>query len=142
LKFILASASPRRAQLLSDAGYVFEIEPADIDEKEIPYSSPSEFAQRLAVLKAEAIAAKHPDDVVLAADTIVTLGDMVLGKPDDVAHARQMLQLLSGTTQVVITGVCVMQKSAAFQQSGRVMTAVRMDTLRPEQIDKYLASNE
>lgn len=142
MKLILASASPRRAQLLSDAGYVFDIEPADIDEDGVPYAYPSDFVQKVAALKAEGIAAKRPDDVILAADTIVTLGDTILGKPKDLEHAREMLQLLSGTTQVVITGVCVMRKAAQVQSINRIMTAVRMDVLSAEQIDTYLASGE
>lgn len=142
MKLILASASPRRAHLLDQAGYRFDIEPADIDESTVPFTSPSEYAQRLAVLKAETIATSCPDDVILAADTIVALGERVLGKPTDANHAREMLQLLSGTTQIVITGVCVMRKSAGFQLTTRVMSSVKMDALKPEQIEAYIATGE
>jgi septum formation protein len=142
MKLILASASPRRAELLSEAGYVFEIEPADIDESQISASSPSELAQRLAGTKADAVGSRFPDDVILAADTIVCLGEQVLGKPASADEAREMLQLLSGTTQVVITGLCVIRKSADYQQTIKVMSSVRMDTLTPDQIEKYLASGE
>lgn len=142
MKLILASASPRRAKLLSDAGFRFDVEPADINEQDVSTTSPSELAQRLAVQKAEVVAARFPDDVVLAADTIVCLGEQVLGKPANADEARNMLALLSGTTQVVITGVCVMRKSGDYQQTSRSLTAVRMDVLSPEQIDRYVASGD
>lgn len=142
MKLILASASPRRAQLLAEAGYQFEVLPAYINEEQVTASSPSELAQRLAVAKAEVIAVQNPDDLVLAADTVVCLGEQVLGKPTDAAHAARMLELLSGTTQIVITGICVMRKGANLQQSTRVMSAVRMDNLTREQIDQYIASGD
>ena len=142
MNLILASASPRRAKLLADAGYQFEVHPADINEQEINAPSPSELAQRLAMAKADAVATQYPDDVVLAADTIVCLGEQVMGKPADAAAAKKMLELLSGTTQIIITGVCIMRKSADLQQSYRVMSAVRMDNLTAEQIDQYIASGD
>ncbi len=142
MKLILASASPRRAKLLADAGYQFEVHPADIDEQQTTAPSPPELAQRLAMAKADAIAAQYPDDVVLAADTIVCFGEQVMGKPADAAQAKKMLELLSGTTQIIITGICVVRKSADLQQSTRVMSAVRMDNLTDEQIKQYVASGE
>jgi len=142
MKLILASASPRRAQLLAEAGYVFETVPADVDESQVPASPPSELAQRLAVAKAQAVADRFPDDVVLAADTIVCLGETVLGKPADADDARRMLNLLSGTTQVVITGVSVIRKAINYQQTHKAMSAVRMEVLTPEQIERYIASGE
>ena len=92
--------------------------------------------------KAEAVTAQYPDDVVLAADTIVCLGEQVMGKPADAADAKRMLELLSGTTQIIITGICVVRKSADLQQSSRVMSAVRMDNLTDEQIKQYVASGD
>ena len=142
MKLILASASPRRAQLLAEAGYVFEVCPAAIDENLATAGSPSELAQRLAMMKAESVADKFPDDVVLAADTIVCLGERILGKPANAADARHMLELLSGTTQIVITGVCIIRKSAELQHSTRVLSAVRMDVLTSKQIDDYVVSNQ
>ncbi len=142
MKLILASASPRRAKLLADAGYQFEVHPAEVDEQQITAPTPSELAQRLAVAKAQSIADRFPDDLVLAADTIVCLGEQVMGKPDDAAHARKMLELLSGTTQIIITGICLMRKSTELQQATRVMSAVRMDNLTPEQIKRYIASGD
>ena len=79
---------------------------------------------------------------LLAADTIVCLGEQVLGKPANAEEARNMLALLSGTTQIVITGVCVMRKTADYQQTAKALTAVRMDVLTPEQIERYVASGD
>ena len=104
MKLILASASPRRAELLTEAGYVFDVAPAEVDEQKVSAASPSELAQRLAALKAEAIAEKFPDDVVLGADTIVCLGEQVLGKPPDAQAAQKMLQFEIGRMPVVARG--------------------------------------
>jgi septum formation protein len=143
LKLILASASPRRQSLLRDANYEFEVDPAEVDESNYPASFlPSQVAVHLAEAKARAVSARHPDDVVLAADTVVAFGDQVLGKPTDGNHARRMLQLLSGTTHLVITGVCVAHRAANFFKSNRAMSAVRMRVLTPGEIERYVASNE
>jgi septum formation protein len=141
-RFILASASTRRQQLLRDAGYEFDVDPPDIDETTPPGLLPSKVALHLAETKAKAVAARHPDEVVLAADTVVAFGDQLLGKPDDAAHAKQMLQLLAGTTHLVITGVCVTRQSPAFFKSTRVMSAVKMRFLTPAEIDRYVESRE
>jgi septum formation protein len=142
MQLILASASPRRRQLLTDAGYDFAVEPADVDETPRPGLSPADVAQQLACAKAEVIAARHPDDVVLGADTLVCFGERILGKPADADDARRILSLLSGTTQVVITGICVARKSAGFSQSTRVLSAVRMRPLSRQQIEAYIATGE
>ena len=142
-RLILASASPRRQSLLRDAGYAFEVDPPDVDESAVPPGMlPSKVAQHLAEVKAKAVAARHADAVVLAADTVVAFGDTLLGKPADPAHARKMLQLLSGTTHIVITGVCVTNQSTGFFKSMRVMSAVKMRFLTPGEIERYVASNE
>jgi septum formation protein len=142
-RFILASASPRRQDLLRHAGYAFDIDPADVDEDDYPQGMlPTAIALRLAEAKARAVAARHPDDVVLAADTVVAFGDSPLGKPADPAHARQMLQLLSGTTHIVVTGVCVIRQAPEFVRAARAMSAVKMRFLTPGEIDRYIASNE
>jgi septum formation protein len=142
-RLILASSSPRRRELLREAGYAFEIDPADIDEEAVPPGmSPSDVARYLAETKAKVVAARHPDDVVLAADTVVTFGEKLLGKPKDAAEAKRMLQLLSGTTHLVITGVAVMHPAKQFTRITRVMSAVRMRMLSAAEIDRYVASNE
>ncbi len=141
LKLIVASASPRRQQLLRDAGYVFEIDVADIDENAYPPTlTPPQIAEHLAREKARVVAGRHPNDVVLAADTVVTFGDRVLGKPLDEADALRMLTLLAGTTHIVITGVAVVREGGVIIRSSRVMTAVRMRLLKPAELSTYLAS--
>lgn len=142
-RLILASASPRRQTLLRDAGYEFHVDPPDVDESAFPPGMlPSKVAVHLAELKAKAISQRHPDAVVLAADTVVAFGDLLLGKPDNAVHAKKMLQLLSGTTHIVITGVCVTNPPAGFFKSARAMSAVKMRPLRVGEIDRYVASNE
>ena len=141
-RFILASASPRRQSLLRDAGYDFDVDPADIDETPPPGLLPTKVALHLAEQKARAVSPRHPDDVVLAADTVVAFGDTLQGKPKDAADAKKMLQLLAGTTHLVITGVCVMRQSPPFFKSTRVMSAVKMRQLTPGEIDRYVESKE
>lgn len=109
---ILASQSPRRRELLSQAGFELDVRPADIDEARLPGESPVELVQRLAAGKAEAARASldaAPDDgLLVAADTIVWMGDEALGKPTDPADAARMLRELSGRTHHVSSGVCLM----------------------------------
>ncbi len=139
-RLILASASPRRQNLLREAGYAFEVDPADVDESNIPAGLlPAAIATYLAEVKAKAVAARHPESVVLAADTVVSFGDMPLGKPSDANAARRMIALLSGTTHIVITGVCVIHATANFTRTARSMSAVRMRVLTPTEIEKYVA---
>lgn len=143
-RLILASASPRRADLLREAGYVFDIESPQVDEENLPPNllMPSDVAKHLAERKAAAVSFRHPDAVVLGADTVVAFGDRILGKPADANDARQMLQLLAGTTHIVITGVAVMQADTSFNRSVRVMSAVRMRFLSVEEIERYVAGGD
>ncbi len=142
-RLILASASPRRLELLQEAGYAPVVEPSRIDEESFPKDMlPADLALRLAVEKAQAVAPRFPNDVVLAADTVVAFGDQILGKPIDEQHARWMLGLLAGTTHVIVTGVAVVCQAAAMQFSARVMSAVRMKSLTPSQIDRYVTTND
>jgi septum formation protein len=140
---ILASASPRRQQLLREAGYAFVVHPANVDEENYPRGTlPADLAQQLAVRKANAVAPQFPEDVVLAADTVVAFGDRPLGKPADATAALRMLDLLSGTTHIVITGVAVVRLAAKHSATARVMSAVRMRQLSPEEIARYVATND
>jgi len=141
--FILASASPRRQQLLREAGYQFDIVPANLDEAALAGDlGPSDTARTLALAKAEQVAPQFPDELVLAADTIVTFGEMVLGKAADADAARKMLRLLAGTTHLVITGVAAVRIADNFNRVTRVTTAVRMNPLTPQQIEAYIATNQ
>ena len=141
-RLILASASPRRQELLREAGYHFIVDPADIEESFPAGMLPSDVAKHLAEQKCKVIAERYSDAVVLAADTVVAFGDMVIGKPEDAAHARRMLQLLAGTTHLVITGVAVKHIDANFERLTRVMSAVRMRLLSAREIDRYVESGD
>ncbi|HTW95284.1 MAG TPA: Maf family protein [Tepidisphaeraceae bacterium] len=141
-RLILASASPRRQSLLQEAGFSFLIEPSGVSEEAAPNLYPIDLALHLAIAKADAVAAKFPDDVVLAADTVVAFGDRSLGKPADEEDARRMLRLLSGTTHVVITGVTVIRKSADHHALTHVMSAVRMKLLDEPAIARYIQGGD
>src|SRR5882672_5291343 len=141
-RLVLASASPRRQQLLREAGYEFAVFPANIDEDSYPTLMPLELARHLSFEKAKAVAGRFPQDVVLAADTVVAFGDRAMSKPEDLEDARRMLTLLSGTTHIVITGVTVMQKESEVRQTRVAMSAVRMRFLTRAEIDGYIASGD
>src|ERR1039458_1471598 len=108
MPLILASASPRRSELLRNAGIAFTVDPADVAEQPRPSEMPLDYAQRLASEKAWAVLARHPGDIVLGADTVVVIDEHLLEKPADRAAAARMLRLLSGRTHQVITGVCLL----------------------------------
>jgi septum formation protein len=140
---ILASASPRRRELLAQAGFSFEVIPTDVPEVRKPGENPIRFVTRLAREKAEAVAATHavaPDTLVLGADTIVVVDEQVLGKPQDAADAGRMLRLLSGQTHQVITGVCLAR--GRERQRAAEVTFVRFVTLSDQEIDGYIATGE
>src|SRR5437868_10218708 len=107
ISLVLASASPRRAELLRNAGIPFTVDVANISEEVAPGEGPVQHAERLAQEKAEVAARRNPGKIVLGADTIVVVDDQILGKPRDVQDAARMLRLLSGRTHEVITGVCL-----------------------------------
>jgi len=140
-KLILASTSPRRQNLLRDAGYEFAVVPPGIDEDDYPQTLlPAELAGFLARVKARSVAERYADNVVLAADTVVAFGDRILGKPEDADDARRTLLLLSGTTHVVVTGVAVAHHARKFAQERRVMSAVRMRMMSRNDVDRYVES--
>ena len=144
---VLASASPRRQQLLRDAGISFIVEPADIDETPLDGEPPRECAERLAREKALAIASAHAYDQILAADTVVAVDNLILGKPADAADAARMLRLLSGRTHSVITGVCLLSP-ATTQNTKRDLrvasetTLVTMSEISEQDIRAYIATGE
>jgi septum formation protein len=96
----------------------------------------------LALAKAQAVAVRFPEAVVLGADTLVTFGEQILGKPADAAEARAMLKLLAGTTHIVITGLAVIHRARGFECSTRVMSAVRMRALARPEIEQYVVSDQ
>ena len=140
MRLILASASPRRTDLLREAGYVFEIEPADVDESELAGEPPAAYVVRVAAMKARVVAARHPDAIVLAADTTVVLDGAMLAKPADDADAARMLGLLSGRTHDVLTGVVLVRTGR--ESSALVGTRVRFRPLTAAEIEWYVASGE
>jgi septum formation protein len=141
MRLILASASPRRAELLSSAGFEFDIVPADVDESLLPGEQPASYALRVAVAKATAAAGRVPEDgVILAADTVVVIGNRILGKPMDDSDARSMLRLLSGTVHTVLTAVVL--RAGAEQRSTVVVTRVHFRRLLDKEIDWYLETGE
>jgi septum formation protein len=142
-RLILASGSPRRQELLREAGYEFLVSPADIDESAYPPTlSPAEVSEHLALAKAREVSARFPDDVVLAADTVVALGNESLGKPAGAADARRLLSLLSGTTHEVITGVAVIRASKDLALHDRVASSVQMRRLSEAELEAYLATGD
>jgi septum formation protein len=141
---ILASASPRRRELLTQAGFEFQIHPADIPEDPFPNEDPIAYVTRLARQKAEAVynhlSPSEPNIIVLGADTTVTLDNHILGKPENPEDAARMLRLLSGRTHRVITGIALV--SAAQTQTAAEVTAVQFLTLSEEEIAAYIATGE
>ncbi len=139
-KIILASQSPRRAELLTAAGIAFEILAADVDETPLPREAPDGYVERLAVAKAQAVLALRPGAWVLGADTTVTIDGEILGKPVDNADARRMLRLLSGRAHLVHTGVALV--SARGIKSAVDTTRVWFEAMTDEDISWYVATGE
>ena len=140
MKFILASKSPRRREILADLGLEFEIITADTDES-CELTDPRAFVEELALRKGRAVADKLDDDtVIIASDTVVACGGEILGKPQDRADARRMLGMLSGTKHDVISGVALISKDKEAVASE--VTHVIFDTLSDSDKEIYLNSNE
>jgi septum formation protein len=139
-RLLLASASPRRRELLSAAGLEADVEAVDVDEAPVDGETPAAYVERVAGLKAAASALRHPDRAVLAADTTVTIDGELLGKPVDAAEAARMLRRLSGRTHEVLTAVVIAWRgSRAFHLE---RTAVTMRTLSQDDIAWYVDSGE
>jgi septum formation protein len=145
---VLASASPRRQELLRNAGISFTVQPADIIEAPLAGESPRDCAERLAREKALAVSLSRPRDYILGADTIVVVDDIILGKPRDRNDAFRMLRLLSGRTHVVITGVCLVAPGsgqgppASERQSASEATSVTMCEICDDEIRDYVVTGE
>src|SRR5579862_9282483 len=137
---ILASASPRRQELLRNAGIPFTVQPADIDETPLAGESPRACAERLAREKARAVHQHYPHDFVLGADTIVVVDDLILGKPRDAQDAARMLRMLSGRQHSVITGVCL--SSSPSEVVSSETTLVNMSGIMDDEIRDYVATGE
>jgi len=155
-RLVLASASPRRQELLRNAGIAFIVHPTNIPEVPHPAESGRDCAERLARKKARAVFHDHPDDFVLGADTVVIVDGEILGKPRDETDAMRMLRVLSGRTHEVITGVCLIGpplktenkklrtgfEDIRVEDTRSETTLVTMTTLTDEDIRRYIASGE
>lgn len=140
-RLLLASASPRRLDLLRAVGLEPEVRPADVDESILPGEDPHDAAERLARAKASAVAPSAPPGaVVLAADTIVVLDGVALGKPVDAADAARMLRALRGRAHDVVTGVALWRDGTLV--SGRETTEVVFAPMTDQEVDAYVASGE
>lgn len=146
-RFVLASASPRRLDLLAQIGVVPDaVDPADLDETALPRELPAQHALRLAAAKAESVAARHPGAFVLAADTVVACGRRILPKAESEAQARACLDLLSGRRHRVFGGVVLLAPGGAGGAPRRSERLVRTDVtftrLGPAEVEAYVASGE
>ena len=141
---ILASASPRRRELLERNGVQVCVEPADIDEHHADGGLPQDYVHRMAVSKCRHIARKHRGEHVhvLGADTIVVLGREILGKPTDEAMAMAMLRSLSGREHEVMTAVCLINALDGAEESFVCKTIVQFDEISDQRLSRYVASGE
>lgn len=135
-KLILASGSPRRSEILNSVGWEFTKHVADVDESEREGESPEDYVIRLAREKAEAVAVRYPDEIVLGADTTVVIDGQIVGKPLDLDDAVRMLTMLAGNWHEVLTGVAIVQNGET--RSGLQRTRVKFAAMKAEEI-QFLA---
>lgn len=139
LELVLASASPRRTELLAAAGLPHRVDVARVTEHEDPASDPRQMVLHNARIKAEEVASRNPGAVVLGADTTVALGNRVLNKPADLAQARAMLRALSGREHTVHTGVCLIHRPSGLDESHCLTARVRFRELTDADISRYVS---
>lgn len=137
---VLASASPRRRELMANIGLPFVVDAGDADEH--VSGAPGDMVTAIAGRKAHAVLSRHADDVIVAADTLVELDGMALGKPKDREDAARMLRMLSGRWHFVHTGVCTLDASANVEMAEHVVTRVRFSTLDEMTIWRYIDTGE
>jgi nucleoside triphosphate pyrophosphatase len=141
-RFILASSSPRRRELLASIGIAFDVVPSDVPEERQAGEAPEEYVARLSREKALAVASKHPSQWIIAADTTVLLGDQLLEKPADDADAERMLSLIAGRTHVVYSGVTLQHLDRKYHDTRVAETEVRMLPLSSQDIRWYVGTKE
>jgi septum formation protein len=139
---VLASQSPRRAQVLRAQQLSFTVDPAEVDESALPGEGPVQHVLRLGLAKAERVAARHPGAVTLGCDTIVVIDGEILGKPHDSAEAIAMLQRLAGREHQVFSAVALVITSAGFRAADHDETRVRFRALTQAEIERYVATGE
>lgn len=143
MRLILASRSPRRRELLRQAGFDFDVRPSTAEETAAPGETPEEFARRAAREKAlEVAASAPPESLVLGADTVVVADGEILGKPANASDAARMLRLLSGVTHRVITGVCIVRAPDRVEALAHETTFVTFRSLDNDELQDYLAGGE
>jgi len=141
-RIILASASPRRVELLEKIGLKFEAEPSNYEEDMHSELEPHEFARKISLEKAEAVASKHESAIVIAADTIIVFGGQILGKPHTENEARKMLETINGKSHSVITGFSIIDTGKNKTLSKSVETKIHVRKLTLAEIDAYVKSKE
>jgi len=139
---ILASASPRRKELLEKIGLRFEVEPSNYEEDMHSGLEPHEFAQRISLEKAEVVARKHKNAIVISADTLIVFGSQILGKPHTEKEARKMLETINGKSHSVITGFSIIDTGKNKALSKSVETKVYIRKLASVEIEAYVKSKE
>jgi septum formation protein len=145
MKLVLASASPRRAEILRDAGIPFQIHAATIDESRRPGELRADYVRRLALAKARAAASAQMDAadcLFIGADTVVVAADEILGKPESSSDARRMLHLLSGAVHEVHTGLAVVRRPGGMEGIVEEITRVTFAHLTDEVVESYMATGE
>ena len=141
-KIILASASPRRKELLEKIGLKFEVEPSNYAEDMHSKLSPDKLARAISLEKARAVARKHKNAIVIAADTFIVFRGKIMGKPNTEAEARKMLMTLKGKSHSVITGFTIMDTEENKVLTKSVETVIHIKKLTPKEIDAYVKSKE
>ncbi|MGD0351890.1 MAG: Maf family protein [Dehalococcoidia bacterium] len=141
-KIILASGSPRRKELLEKIGLKFEVESSNYEEDIYPGLQPHDVAQKISLKKAEIVASKHKNVVIIAADTFIVFDGQILGKPSTANESREMLQKLNGKSHSVITGFSVIDTAKNKTLSRSVETIVFLKKLTQSEIDTYVKSKE
>ncbi|HEX8253751.1 MAG TPA: Maf family protein [Thermoanaerobaculia bacterium] len=142
MKFILASASPRRRELLASIGLDFDVRPSNVPEVRQDGEAPEEYVARLSRDKAQALAAENESRWIIAADTTVLLGEELLEKPVDEADAARMLSTIAGKTHVVYTGVTLQNAERGYRDTRVAESEVRMLPLAPNEIAWYVGTGE
>lgn len=141
-QIILASSSPRRQELLRQIGLTFKVDSADVDEAILPGEQPETSAVRVALDKARVAAGRADEGIVIAADTIVVLDNIILGKPADPADAERMLSRLSGRRHDVVTGLALVDAASRRSLTSVAITSVWFRTIRQAEIRAYVSSGE
>ncbi|MCI1965612.1 MAG: Maf family protein [Oscillospiraceae bacterium] len=137
---LLASSSPRRSELLKKAGYEFTVVPANVNETFLRGTPPMQIVEQLSARKAQAVAKQHPEDTILAADTLVVFKGRILGKPKDAEAAKAMLKILSANVHQVYTGYTIISGKKFL--CGHECTSVEFYALSPAEIDTYIKTEE